>query len=191
MYALMPGLFKGYAKLEQATAKLPRLDNRLRALAELKAAARTHCRLAHRAGPRPRARRSALLARVWHGARGRAGDEVQVVTGREREALRWARGNVENELVAPPRVIEPGVDVERAAVDVAEQHVDVADDHLPVREAHRSAAGTAATGLHEHHRATPGGSEATDRLTRRRGNREPSRSGRAPLSRALRGLIPA
>jgi alkylhydroperoxidase family enzyme len=36
-------LFKGYAKLEQATAKLHRLDKRLHALAELKAATLTHC----------------------------------------------------------------------------------------------------------------------------------------------------
>jgi hypothetical protein len=38
MYAHVPKLFKGYAKLEQATAKLGRLDKRLHALAELKAA---------------------------------------------------------------------------------------------------------------------------------------------------------
>jgi hypothetical protein len=38
MYAHVPVLFKGYAKLEQATAKLHRLDKRLHALAELKAA---------------------------------------------------------------------------------------------------------------------------------------------------------
>jgi hypothetical protein len=38
MYAHVPVLFKGYAKLEQATAKLHRLDKRLRALAELTAA---------------------------------------------------------------------------------------------------------------------------------------------------------
>ena len=43
MYALTPVLFKGYAKLEQATAKLHRLDKRLHALAELKAATLTHC----------------------------------------------------------------------------------------------------------------------------------------------------
>jgi AhpD family alkylhydroperoxidase len=36
-------LFKAYAKLEQATAKLHRLDKRLHALAELKAATLTHC----------------------------------------------------------------------------------------------------------------------------------------------------
>ena len=36
-------LFKGYAKLEQATAKLHRLDKRLHALAELKAATLTQC----------------------------------------------------------------------------------------------------------------------------------------------------
>ena len=35
-YALVPVLFKGYAKLEQATARLHRLDKRLHALAELK-----------------------------------------------------------------------------------------------------------------------------------------------------------
>ena len=43
MYAHVPALFRGYAKLEQATAKLHRLDKRLHALAELKAATLTHC----------------------------------------------------------------------------------------------------------------------------------------------------
>lgn len=43
MYAHEPVLLKGYAKLEQATAKLHRLDKRLHALAELKAATVTHC----------------------------------------------------------------------------------------------------------------------------------------------------
>ncbi len=43
MYAHAPVLFKGYAKLEQATAKLHRLDKRLHALGELKAATLTHC----------------------------------------------------------------------------------------------------------------------------------------------------
>lgn len=43
MYAHLPVLFNGYAKLEQATAKLHRLDKRLHALAELKAATLTHC----------------------------------------------------------------------------------------------------------------------------------------------------
>lgn len=33
MYAHVPVLFRGYAQLEQATAKLHRLDKRLRALA--------------------------------------------------------------------------------------------------------------------------------------------------------------
>ena len=36
MYAHVPVLFRGYAQLEQATAKLHRLDKRLHALAELK-----------------------------------------------------------------------------------------------------------------------------------------------------------
>ena len=43
MHAHVPVLFKGYAKLEQATAKLHGLDKRLHALAELKAATLTHC----------------------------------------------------------------------------------------------------------------------------------------------------
>ena len=43
MYAHVPVLFKGYAKLEQATARVHRLDRRLHALAELKAATLTHC----------------------------------------------------------------------------------------------------------------------------------------------------
>jgi AhpD family alkylhydroperoxidase len=43
MYAHVPVLFTGYAKLEQATAKLHRLDKRLHALAELKAATLTQC----------------------------------------------------------------------------------------------------------------------------------------------------
>jgi AhpD family alkylhydroperoxidase len=43
MYAHLPVLFKGYARLEQATAKLHGLDRRLHALAELKAATLTHC----------------------------------------------------------------------------------------------------------------------------------------------------
>ena len=43
MYAHVPALFKAYAKLEQATARLHRLDKRLHALAELKAATLTHC----------------------------------------------------------------------------------------------------------------------------------------------------
>ena len=43
IYAHVPVLFKGYAKFEQATAKLHRLDKRLHALAELKAATLTHC----------------------------------------------------------------------------------------------------------------------------------------------------
>jgi hypothetical protein len=37
MYAHVPGLLRGYARLEQATAKLHRFDERLKNLAELKA----------------------------------------------------------------------------------------------------------------------------------------------------------
>jgi AhpD family alkylhydroperoxidase len=43
MYAHVPGLLKGYAKLEQATAKLHGVPRRLHALAELKAATLTQC----------------------------------------------------------------------------------------------------------------------------------------------------
>jgi AhpD family alkylhydroperoxidase len=43
LYAHVPGLLKGYGKLEQATGKLNRIDKRLRALAELKAATLTNC----------------------------------------------------------------------------------------------------------------------------------------------------
>jgi AhpD family alkylhydroperoxidase len=43
IYAHLPGLLRGYAGLEQATAKLDRLDKRHRALAELKAATVVQC----------------------------------------------------------------------------------------------------------------------------------------------------
>lgn len=43
MYAHVPHLLRAYGGLEQATAKLHRLDTRIRALAELKAATLTHC----------------------------------------------------------------------------------------------------------------------------------------------------
>ncbi|MBV9319735.1 MAG: carboxymuconolactone decarboxylase family protein [Mycobacterium sp.] len=43
MYAHIPGLLTGYGKLEQAVAKLDRLDLRYRALAELKAATTARC----------------------------------------------------------------------------------------------------------------------------------------------------
>jgi 4-carboxymuconolactone decarboxylase len=43
MYARIPGLLRGYGQLEQATAKLQGVDQRFRALAELKAATLTNC----------------------------------------------------------------------------------------------------------------------------------------------------
>jgi AhpD family alkylhydroperoxidase len=43
IYAHKPGLLLGYAMLEWATAKLDRVDERLKFLAELKAATLTHC----------------------------------------------------------------------------------------------------------------------------------------------------
>lgn len=43
MYAHVPRLLTAYARLEQATARLRRLDRRLQALAELKAATLTRC----------------------------------------------------------------------------------------------------------------------------------------------------
>lgn len=43
MYAHVPGLLMAYGRLEQATAKLDRLEDRFKALAELKAATLTNC----------------------------------------------------------------------------------------------------------------------------------------------------
>ena len=43
IYAHLPGLLRGYAGLEQATARLHGIGRRLRALAELKAATLTSC----------------------------------------------------------------------------------------------------------------------------------------------------
>jgi len=43
MYAHLPGLLRGYAGLEQATARLHGLSNRVRALAELRAATIIQC----------------------------------------------------------------------------------------------------------------------------------------------------
>src|SRR5215207_333350 len=43
MYAHAPGLLLAYGRLERATAQLHRLDDRFKALAELKAATLTHC----------------------------------------------------------------------------------------------------------------------------------------------------
>lgn len=43
IYAHVPGLLRGYAGVEQATAKLNRIDKRTRALAELKAATVVGC----------------------------------------------------------------------------------------------------------------------------------------------------
>lgn len=43
LYAHLPGLLRGYGMLEQVTAELDRLDKRILALAELKAATLTQC----------------------------------------------------------------------------------------------------------------------------------------------------
>jgi len=43
IYAHVPGLLRGYGRLEQATTKLRRLDWRLQVLAELKATTLIHC----------------------------------------------------------------------------------------------------------------------------------------------------
>jgi hypothetical protein len=50
MCAHVPVLFRGYAKLEQATAKLHRLDKRLHALAELKGGHPYSVQVLHRHG---------------------------------------------------------------------------------------------------------------------------------------------
>jgi AhpD family alkylhydroperoxidase len=43
MYAYLPGLLRGYARLEQATDRVHRIGDRYKALAELKAATATGC----------------------------------------------------------------------------------------------------------------------------------------------------
>jgi AhpD family alkylhydroperoxidase len=43
LFAHLPGLLRGYMALEQAVAEQDRVDKRLKALAELKAATLTHC----------------------------------------------------------------------------------------------------------------------------------------------------
>lgn len=43
IYAHVPGLLRGYGRLEQVTAKLRRVDWRLQVLAELKVTTLTHC----------------------------------------------------------------------------------------------------------------------------------------------------
>jgi AhpD family alkylhydroperoxidase len=43
LYAHVPGLLRGYATFEQATAELDHVDQRLRALVQLEAATLTHC----------------------------------------------------------------------------------------------------------------------------------------------------
>jgi 4-carboxymuconolactone decarboxylase len=43
LYAQLPGLLRGYGRLEQATAKLHGLETRIKALVQLKAATLTHC----------------------------------------------------------------------------------------------------------------------------------------------------
>ncbi len=60
MYAYAPGLLSAYGKLEQATAKLHRLDKRLSDLAELKAATLTSCEYCIDLGSQIARRRSGL-----------------------------------------------------------------------------------------------------------------------------------
>jgi AhpD family alkylhydroperoxidase len=57
LYAHLPGLLRGYAALEQATAKLDGLDKRLRALAEFTAASLVACEYCIDLG--------SLVARRW------------------------------------------------------------------------------------------------------------------------------
>jgi hypothetical protein len=94
---------------------------------------------------------------------------VKVVPGWQGEVFGFAGGDIEQELFLVPGLVQALVDVERASVDLAEQDVDVADEEFPGGKAHRCAAGAAAAGLDEHHRAAPGGAQETDRLTRGRG----------------------
>src|SRR5664279_3244309 len=94
---------------------------------------------------------------------------MQVVPGGYGEVLGVARGDVEDELLLVPGLVQPPIDVERAAVDVAEAHIDVADEELAVGVTHRGASGAAAAGLDEHHRLAPGGTQAGYRLECGRG----------------------
>ena len=60
MFAHSPALLNGYAKLEQATSKLHRVDKRLSDLAELKAATMTSCEYCIDLGSQVARRRSGL-----------------------------------------------------------------------------------------------------------------------------------
>jgi AhpD family alkylhydroperoxidase len=60
LYAHNPGLMQAYGRLEQATAKLGRVDQRLSDLAELKAATLTHCEYCIDIGSQIARRRSGL-----------------------------------------------------------------------------------------------------------------------------------
>jgi AhpD family alkylhydroperoxidase len=60
MYAHLPALLSGYGKLEQAAAKLDRLDRRISDLAELKAATMTSCEYCIDLGSQVARRRSGL-----------------------------------------------------------------------------------------------------------------------------------
>ena len=94
---------------------------------------------------------------------------MEVFPGWQGEVLGLAGGGIEQELFLVPGLVQALVDVERASVDVAEQDVDVADEEFSGGKAHRCAAGAAAAGLDEHHRAAPGGAQEADRLARGRG----------------------
>lgn len=75
MYAHVPVLFKGYVKAEQATARLHRLDKRLHALAELKAATLTHCQYCIDMG--------SAISRRW----GLTGEEILALPGYQASPL--------------------------------------------------------------------------------------------------------
>ena len=97
---------------------------------------------------------------------------MEILSGCQGEALRLAYSDVEDEDLLVPGLVEPPVDIERAAVDVSKQCVDVADDELSQREAHGGASGAAPARRHEHHGLPVSGAVATDRLARRRGGRD-------------------
>src|SRR5665647_3238510 len=121
-------------------------------------------------------RRGASTA--WCDAARRKRDEMKVFPGGQREAFGLADGDIEQELLLVPRLVETPVDVERAPGDIAEEEVDVTDDELTQGVTHGCAAGAAAAGLHEHHRAAPGGAQGSDRLVRRRGGSDACRNDR-------------
>lgn len=109
MYAHEPVLLKGYAKLEQATAKLHRLDKRLHALAELKAATLTRCAYCIDMG--------SAIAREW----GLTDEELLALPDYSTSPLFSERDNL---------VLDYAVGMSRTPVDVSDALFDKLRQHF-------------------------------------------------------------